>query len=132
MMGRRVPGAEVLGFAQSLNELTNYYDTYFEFRPYSVVHHLKQSGDTSNKWHKDGRFFGYKKFMTPYALIVWSNMESTEVLDGNKILTFPPSAVLLIRNKRCKHRTPTYISEGREFARAWDVKIRKVKRGTVS
>jgi hypothetical protein len=83
--------------------------------------------DGIGHWHRDGASEGGKG---PYAIIVWSNRESTEVKDDktDEILSFPPGAIVLIRNHQAKHRRPKTISPNRWFARVFNVRISKIRR----
>jgi hypothetical protein len=89
-------------------------------QPHQSAEYL-ESKHTITEWHRDGDG-------KPYAIVVWSNRESTEVKADatGEILRFPPGAIVLIRNRKAMHRLPPVVSPDRWFARA--LKIKKLDR----
>jgi len=86
---------------------------------YNEEINLRRS-DPANKWHHDD-------YTSAGELILWSNHDSTEVMDAEtkEILPrFPDGAIIWINNRTAMHRMPPVIRRGRYFARFWNVQLK--------
>lgn len=132
-----VPVAEVVGFRAELDARTAQalFQPLGDFDWRGETRNRMLSMDRENPvngWHRDGDWSG-PNFSSPYAIIVWSNREQTEVMDARtaEILKFRPGEIVLIRNRKAYHRMPPVISPDRCFVRVWGVKVRKVQQWRV-
>jgi len=83
-----------------------------------MIHARKN--DIAKRWHHDD-------YTSAGELILWSNHDSTEVMDAEtkEILPrFPDGAIIWINNRTAMHRMPPVIRRGRYFARFWNVQLK--------
>ena len=132
-----VPVAEVVGFRAELDERAAYALFqplgYPDWRGWTRNQMLSSDKENPvNRWHRDGDW-SEGHFTSPYAIIVWSNREQTEVMDPRtgEILKFRPGEIALIRNRKAYHRMPPVISPDRCFVRVWGVKVHAVQQWKV-